>query len=156
MAIASRLRPDPPFALTVDPDSAERAWRAIAPQIDRILDTFYRDIMRSSLAALLPADSLERLKERHRDHWRAVFVGEVDGEMLRRMKRMHIAHRETGLPGTTYLTAHLFLLARFHDAALDAATDLDDARRMVRAIDTMVGADILNALTTYYDTMIVD
>jgi hypothetical protein len=145
-----------PFGWTADDAACREAWDVLSHEIDEILTDFYFEIEGSVLRGYIANTDINSLKEKQKNHWRKIFLGEVDQVSAMRMRRMHIRHLEINLPSTYYLAAYLFLSRRFHDAILKSVTDVDQARQLIGAIDAIVASDIIRAFTMYSDTVLVD
>jgi methyl-accepting chemotaxis protein len=102
--------------LGLDADSRAalgEAWRIVEPQLPAILDGLYRHFAATpSLAPLVAAAGIDRLKAAQSDHWRVLATGRFDEAYMRRVHRIGLAHRRIGLEPRWYLGAYTYVLER--------------------------------------------
>jgi hypothetical protein len=135
-----------------DRESAAKAWTMISRHWKQIMYDFYNLIYESEIGITIEKLNVPYLILRQREHWERLFTGHIDEEYRSRIARMHARHIEVGLTSTAYIISYLYLLRRFHESVFLEIDDIDEARRLVAAIDAAVSKDIARALRAYNDT----
>lgn len=140
----------------IDRNAAKKSWEILSGNLDGILTDFYNQIAKDLDGSLLAGIHIPTVKRKQLEHWKKIFLEDICEDYEKRISRMHIKHMEIGLSSRHYVSAYLYLLRQFHDCVFRTIDDVSRAEEMVRAIDQVVAKDLLDALTIFHETEIID
>jgi methyl-accepting chemotaxis protein len=152
---SSRLR-----FMQVDRETAallQTAWAVIEPQLDPLLDAFYRHLAATPETARLLGAQAARLKTAQQRHWRVLFEGRFDGAYIQGVRAIGAAHQRIGLEPRWYIGGYNFVLAGLQEIIVQAwRWRPDRAARILRAVTAAVMLDIDFVISVYQEGLLAE
>lgn len=128
---------------------AERLWHLLEEPSDEIIDSFYREIQQSAAGLLVDESTIERLKIKQKEHWRALLNGEFDEQYQRSVTMIGIKHHEIGLDPKWYVAGYALMKVRFVKKLLEAPIPLHMKSALIETLEKYAAVDMAMALSTY-------
>ncbi len=104
---------------------------------------------------MLDEPTIERLKVKQKEHWRALFNSEFDEGYQRSVTMIGIKHQEIGLDPKWYIAGYAIMKAGFAEHIFAAPVPARLKSALIMTLDKYVAIDMALALSTY-SSWIVD
>ncbi len=128
---------------------ARRLWTYIDAPSTEIIASFYHNTRQSGAGLMLDDPTIERLKVRQKEHWRALFNSEFDEHYQRSVTMIGIKHQEIGLDPKWYIAGYAIMKAGFAERVLDAPLPSRLKTALIVTLEKYVAIDMALALSTY-------
>jgi len=143
--------------LDIDPAARRHAaaiWSLIEHRIDHIIEVFYADVRQSDTAMALSDQTIQRLKVKQKDHWRALFESRLDLQYFNSASLIGIKHSEIGLDPKWYIAGYARIKGDFSRAILNAPLPLLTKADLVVTLDKYVALDMALAISSYTSLLV--
>lgn len=128
---------------------AELLWGVLEEPSGEIIASFYRDIRQSNAGTLFDEASLDRLQNEQKEHWRALFTGQLDEHYQRSVNLIAIEHYELGLDPKWYIAGYALMKLRFTETLLKAALTQAMKETLIATLEKYIAIDMALALSIY-------
>ena len=125
---------------------AERLWHLLEEPNDEIIDSFYREMRQSAAGLLVEESTIEHLKIRQKEHWRALFTSEFDQQYQRSVTMIGIKHLEIGLDSKWYIAGYALMKVRLVEKLLESPVPLSMKSALIATLEKYVAIDMALAL----------
>jgi hypothetical protein len=122
---------------------------ACSRRTERRNHRFFFDMRQSAVGLLVDESTIERLKIKQKEHWRALFNSEFDEQYQRSVTMIGIKHHEIGLDPKWYVAGYALIKARFVKKLLEAPVPLHMKSALTETLEKYVAIDMALALSTY-------
>jgi len=143
--------------LDIDPVARRHAaaiWSLIEHRIDHIIETFYADVRQSDAALALSDRTVQHLKVKQKDHWRALFESRLDLQYFNSASLIGIKHAEIGLDPKWYIAGYARIKSDFSRAILNASLPLTTKAAFIVTLDKYVALDMALAISSYTSLLV--
>lgn len=132
-------------------------WTALEPNLEPILDGFYRHIISEPRLAALLGNHVPRLKDAQKTHWAKVFNGRFDGAYMNSVRQVGLAHQRIGMEPRWYIGGYNYVLSHLIKVAIKANRWRPSRlEALLTAINAAVMLDMDIAISVYQDALIED
>ncbi|MDO8981991.1 MAG: protoglobin domain-containing protein [Afipia sp.] len=143
--------------LNIDPAATRHAaaiWSLIEHRIEHIIETFYADVRQSDAAMALSDQTIQHLKVKQKDHWRALFESRLDLQYFNSASLIGIKHAEIGLDPKWYIAGYARIKGDFARIILNAPLPLLTKADLVVTLDKYVALDMALAISSYTSLLV--
>ena len=128
---------------------AQRLWQYIEGSSGEIFTSFYDSIHQQIPGLTLDEPTIERLKVKQREHWRALFNSDFDEHYKRSATMIGIKHHEIGLDLKWYVAGYAIIKAGIIERILEAPLPQSLKSALVITLEKYVAIDMSLALSAY-------
>lgn len=143
--------------LNIDADArrdAEAIWPLIECGVSDIIGKFYADVMRSDIDVPLSEQTIDHLKIRQKEHWRALFESRFDEAYFNSASLIGIKHCEMGVDPKWYIAGYAKIKSDFSNTLLNASLPLPEKIALVATLDKYVALDMALAISSYTSLLV--
>ena len=130
-------------------------WKALDPNLEDILDGFYKHVGSIPALAKMVGDQTARLKSAQRTHWERLFSGAFDEAYVNGVRTIGLTHNRIGLEPRWYIGGYNFVLSRLIQLAAKTFKG-EKLNAMVAAINSAVMLDMDFAISVYQEAMLTE
>lgn len=145
--------------LEVDADTrarAHRVGRLLEPHFDGVADYIYDKVMAAEISPHVTLETVERLKQRQKQHWRALFETTFDRRYREGVERIGIAHRDIDLDPAWYIAGYTLMKMEFSNIIVRLDLPIAEKGHLIRTLDKYLAIDMGLSLSAFHATALVD
>jgi methyl-accepting chemotaxis protein len=130
-------------------------WRVVQPNMQPILDGFYRHVMSEPKLAQLIGNEASRLKKTQESHWARLFDGRFDETYMKGVRQIGLIHNKIGLEPRWYIGGYNYVLSELCDLAVKTNRwHTAHLAAVLRAINAAVLLDMDIAISVYQEALL--
>lgn len=129
--------------------SAEALWRIVDADMARVIEDFYTNTRQSAAGLGLDDATIERLKLRQKEHWRALFHSRFDREFADRASMIGLRHQQVGLSASWYIAGYSMIKLDLARIVMAAPLTLGIKTELIATLEKYVALDMACALSSY-------
>jgi methyl-accepting chemotaxis protein len=132
-------------------------WHVLQPQMQSILEGFYRHVLSEPQLAKLVGDEIPRLKRAQEAHWARLFDGRFDEAYMLGVQQIGLIHNRIGLEPRWYIGGYNFVLSELGKLAIKT-NRWHPARLMavMAAVNAAVLLDMDIAISVYQEALLLE
>lgn len=130
-------------------------WKVVDPNLENVLDGFYKHVGSVPALAKMVGDQTARLKAAQRTHWERLFSGRFDDAYVNGVRTIGLTHNRIGLEPRWYIGGYNYVLSRLIQLAAKSFKG-EKLNIMVAAINSAVMLDMDFAISVYQEAMLTE
>jgi methyl-accepting chemotaxis protein len=127
----------------------------LTPRVNDVIEQFYNRIQNFEISPHITDQLIPTLKEKHRQHWIALFNSEFREEYFANVRRIAMRHRDIELNPMWYVAGYMRLKLSFVEVIVGSDYPAATKETLVKTLDKYIAIDMALALSTY-DAVILD
>ena len=132
----------------------QKLWQVLAPRADAIIAEFYRKVQHGQINSHVTDAAIERLKQRQKDHWAALFASQFGDDYANSIRRVGIRHREVNLDLAWYVGGYAVIKIEFVNVIIQSDLPIATKGHLIKTLDKYVAFDMALALSSYGATIV--
>jgi len=145
--------------LEIDEDARTRArflGELLEPHFAAIINNLYSKVIGARVSAHISPQTVERLKPKQIEHWRALFRTTFDEDYSDSVRRIGIKHRDVDLDPAWYIAAYAILKMDFTNVIVKSDLTVVEKGHLIRTMDKYLAIDMGVSLSAFHATLLLD
>jgi len=135
-----------------DGQYAEMVWSLIEPDIEAVIENFYRRLAQTPDAPQIQLERISYLVVAQKDHWKRLLLSCGEDAYVDQARRIGATHRCMQVEPRWYIAGYALIANELIGIVAEKTTgDTQLLAELIRTITRHVALDMEIALTVYYD-----